>query len=304
MMATRQSAVAKEITWDRTSVKQAFFALTDEKPVQLQFSVHSRLTDTLRDMHFELEVGVVRSGRMERQYEGWQTEVGPGGVWFCGTWEPHGFRIVKAPCDVAVFVVSQAYLARLALEQSPHDWLAPFAAQPKDRPASDKVTAQALLDLASRLKILLSDDPSRASLWGRLLLQELLLLVTRGWAAPSPDARRSPEPFALIGPALHLVSQSKRFVPVEQAAAACSVSRNTFSRRFRDAMGIDFSEFALRSRMKSAAMQLISTTMPVKAIAYEWGFSDQSHLHHCFARYYGCTPSEYREGAKARQLPR
>ncbi|MCJ7821865.1 MAG: helix-turn-helix domain-containing protein, partial [Armatimonadetes bacterium] len=39
---------------------------------------------------------------------------------------------------------------------------------------------------------------------------------------------------------------------------------------------------------------LLTTDRPIAAIAAEAGFVDDSHLHHCFAKQYGRTPSAYR----------
>jgi AraC-like DNA-binding protein len=285
-------------TWDRTSVEHLSFALSDEQPLQFHFATHRTRSTTLRDMHCELEVGFLVSGRMERQYEGWTTSLGPGDVWFCGTWEPHGYRVLTTPCEVGVFVVSQAFLARLSLTESPpYDWRAPFAARAQDRPQATGAFVREVLDLAGRMKRSALSDAPRSALWQRLALQELLLIATRHWAAPPTAARARRDPLSLVGPALRMVSQARRFVPVEQAAAACTMSRNAFSRHFRAAMGIDFGDFALRTRLKGAAAQIVSSEEPVKAIAYEWGFSDQSHLHHWFRRSFDCTPTQYRERA-------
>jgi AraC-like DNA-binding protein len=288
-------------TWDRTSVEHLSFALSDEQPLQFHLATHRTRSTTLRDMHCELEVGFLVSGRMERQYEGWATTLGPGDVWFCGTWEPHGYRVIATPCEVGVFVVSQAYLARLSLsENPPYDWLTPFATRARDRPRATGALARETLDLARRIKRATLSDAARSPVWQRLALQELLLTATRNWVAPPAGTRASRDPLRLIGPALQLVSHAKQFVPVEQAAAACTMGRNAFSRHFRAAMGIDFGDFALRTRLKGAAAQIASSRDPVKATAYEWGFSDQSHLHHWFRRYFDCTPTQYRERAQGR----
>ena len=47
--------------------------------------------------------------------------------------------------------------------------------------------------------------------------------------------------------------------------------------------------------MNGAANALASTDLPVKEIANEWGFTDQSHMHRLFLKYYSCSPNEYRK---------
>jgi transcriptional regulator GlxA family with amidase domain len=60
-------------------------------------------------------------------------------------------------------------------------------------------------------------------------------------------------------------------------------------------MGLTFGKFALRNRVAHAASVLLSTDLPLEAIAGEYGFGDASHLHHAFVKQYGCTPVQYRE---------
>jgi len=81
---------------------------------------------------------------------------------------------------------------------------------------------------------------------------------------------------------------------VQEAAHACAMSRNQFTRLFGEAMGMSFPQFALRYRLSCVADQLTSTDNPIKTVASAWGFTDDSHLHHQFRRHYGMSPFEYR----------
>ena len=66
--------------------------------------------------------------------------------------------------------------------------------------------------------------------------------------------------------------------------------------KFKSLMGVSFSEFSLRFRVSSAARELVSTDKTMKAIAFDWGFTDTSHLHRCFVKYYKIAPSMFRSG--------
>jgi AraC-like DNA-binding protein len=281
------------------------FDLSKDEALSLGFSVHSELGDTLQDMHYELEIGFVASGRMARQYEGWEKELGPGEMWFCGPWEPHGYRVVDAPCIVGVFVVWPPLLARQSMEENPfYDWLAPFSEPPPRRPQVSRQDRPAVLAVASRLRQLPATDAPQRPVWLRLCLLELMLTARRGWHGSASQGRRSADPYAGITPALRMVFESRSYVAVNRAARACGMSRNSFSSRFRAAMGIGFADFALRHRLKGAALQLVGSEAPVKRLAYDWGFTDSAHFHRCFVRHYGCTPSDYRRRAATRPLPR
>jgi AraC-like DNA-binding protein len=60
------------------------------------------------------------------------------------------------------------------------------------------------------------------------------------------------------------------------------LSPSHFSKVFRELMGISFSKFAFRYRLKQAAYQLVRSDDPIKQIALEWGFIDTSHFLNSF----------------------
>jgi AraC-like DNA-binding protein len=59
-------------------------------------------------------------------------------------------------------------------------------------------------------------------------------------------------------------------------------------------MGLSFGKFCRRARLAYAAQLLLTTDLPVEAVARTAGFSDASHLHHSFVETYGATPARYR----------
>ncbi len=288
-----------------TTASPLFTAVPDESPLAFARVTHPAMTETLRDMHYELEVGFVRTGRMQRHLPGWHAALGPGDVWLCGAWEPHAYRVLEAPCVVGVFVVSPAYLARLSAERTPaYNWLAPFIAAPAARPRCTAAARRAVSSIAAVLDECEEYEETERRVWQQVLFQQLLLTIRRRWRPPPMSARRRiADPFARIAPALRMAFERQTHVPVAEAARACALSRNTFERVFTQAMGIGFARFALRRRLRAAALALLETDLPVKAIAYEWGFTDPSHLQHAFTSHYGCTPGAYRHTAQTRNLP-
>ena len=67
-----------------------------------------------------------------------------------------------------------------------------------------------------------------------------------------------------------------------------------FSRLFRRYFGRTFSQTRVQSRVDYASELLLQTDKPLKLIALECGFSDQSHLTKVFRRHYRTTPLRYR----------
>jgi hypothetical protein len=66
-------------------------------------------------------------------------------------------------------------------------------------------------------------------------------------------------------------------------------------------MGQSYCSFRGRTRLAYAAQLLLTTDWPVERIAEQLGFADASHLHHAFARIYGCTPARYRTEGQDRR---
>ncbi len=60
-------------------------------------------------------------------------------------------------------------------------------------------------------------------------------------------------------------------------------------------MGMTFNHFCLNYRLSEVEKELKSSTNPIKKIAYDWGFSDSSHLHKYFKKKYLETPQAYRD---------
>ena len=252
-------------------------------------------------MHYGLELGILLKGRLRRYYREGQINVTPGQFWLCGMWEPHGYQISKAPGEAVVMIIFPPVLARTHLDQL-HGirWLAPFETSPLLRPQVPDHLQTTVAALGESIKQTITGGHKNKNAWLKLKLTEAILLLLDDWVAPIVGAEHSPDSPATINKALRMVLDSKLAITTQAAAAACTMNRNTFGRIFRETMGIRFSEFSLRYRMNSAAEQLLASDAPVKSIAAEWGFTDSSHLHRCFRRYYGCSPSEYR----AKGLPK
>jgi AraC-like DNA-binding protein len=289
-------ALAKRVRndWQPSQIVRSRHGLSTAQPIH--GSVHSHLKrDRSRfDMHWELEFGVVLSGSMQREYEGWKGTLRAGDVWFCGMWEPHGWRVMRTPCEVAVLVILPQMLVNMRFDEAPDlDWLAPFNAPPGARPQTSRSARSEIIALARRFGSVSAFKPPQNVLWKRLLLMQILLLLHRDWKSPlTQDLPAST--YQRINTAVELVFGSRELVTAQQAATRCGMSRNHLNAVFEKLMGLSFARFALRYRLSQTASALLLSERPVKSIAAEWGFTDASHLHHCFYRHYGCSPRDYR----------
>ncbi|MBU4211950.1 MAG: AraC family transcriptional regulator [Verrucomicrobia bacterium] len=284
------------IGWADGLIEKLSFGLSETHPVRL-FRYYSSDKKTFwHDMHYALELGILLSGKMRREYRKTQLDLVPGQVWLCNMWEPHGFRITQSPCEIVFFEIFPPMLVGTHFaEASDLNWSAPFYVTPQHRPqASDLQARQRLLTTARGLKRLLGRLGSAPVLLLRLRLLETLLLVCERWTPAQTPQKWSADSLERMSKAIQMVFESKDRVTTQFAAQACGMNRNVFSRMFTQTMGVEYAEFGLRYRISAVAEELHRTSTPLKMMAGCWGFADISHLHRCFTRYYECTPSDYR----------
>ncbi len=81
---------------------------------------------------------------------------------------------------------------------------------------------------------------------------------------------------------------------VEELAAEAGVHPNHVCRSFHRHFGYTISELVRRRRVEHAAEALRETDQSISAIAFDSGFSDQSHMTRQMKRYLGLTPGELR----------
>ncbi|UZE22281.1 DNA-binding response regulator [Pseudomonas sp. B21-056] len=77
-------------------------------------------------------------------------------------------------------------------------------------------------------------------------------------------------------------------------AKRCGMTTFRFSRLFKEANGLGFTDYVLNKRMSFAKELLDNSEMPITSIGYEAGFKDPSYFARAFKQYANCTPSEYR----------
>lgn len=83
-------------------------------------------------------------------------------------------------------------------------------------------------------------------------------------------------------------------ITLEAIAASEYLSTSHLSRYIKDTLGLSFSQLVSLTRCEEAARLLSGTKKTVDQIASEVGFSNRKHLALQFKRWYGMTPSCYR----------
>ncbi len=84
-------------------------------------------------------------------------------------------------------------------------------------------------------------------------------------------------------------------VSIENLAEVTGVGVWTFCRRFKETYGTTPSAYLMEKRIERAKEMLRKSELPIKAVAAECGFSDQSHMTRVFRRKLGLTPGQIRQ---------
>ena len=266
--------------------------VSEDSPVRYNLNVHSSCNNSRFDMHSALEMGILLEGGMTRYYRQWEMACRAGDVWLCGPWEPHGFKVLEVPCRALILIVWPGFLSKAG---GKYDLLAPFRTVPAERPQVSNEKKAEVLNIARKLTEVTAGPDKYTELWLANKTVELLLLLLENWqVGPAAAPCFNNEDYNLITRALETAFRKNSFVTVEEIALAAGMSRNLFSRKFREVMGIGFPDFMLRHRLNGAASDLTGASLSIDEIALKWGFTDKSHLHHRFRELYNCTPGDYR----------
>jgi AraC family transcriptional regulator len=85
-----------------------------------------------------------------------------------------------------------------------------------------------------------------------------------------------------------------RNISLADLAGVVELSVFHFLRKFRTEFGCPPHAYVMRQRIERAKRQLARRDIPLKVVAANCGFSDQSHMTRLFRRLLGTTPAEYR----------
>ena len=92
----------------------------------------------------------------------------------------------------------------------------------------------------------------------------------------------------------YLDENLERNISLAELAGVVQLSVFHFTRKFRAEFGCPPHAYVMRKRIERAKAQLARRNVPIKVVAANSGFSDQSHMTRLFQRLLGVTPAEYR----------
>jgi len=254
----------------------------------------ARITESPQyDVHLACEVGFVLTGQYRRLYEGFERKVGPGQMWLCGVSEPHGYQVLRTPVRRVVILFALEFLwegegadapwARLFLSQGAQT--RNIALSPRDSRIARALVLELVEECQRRRPYYLAA--------ARLCLKRLLLPLLR--QMPDTSSENSIRDLCRVAQVIEMVNERlPRPIRLRDACEVASLGRSQFWEVFRRATGITFSEFVQRARIARAAHELLVSDAKIAAIARQWGYTDESHMHRVFKKFFRCTPSEYR----------
>jgi AraC family L-rhamnose operon transcriptional activator RhaR len=100
----------------------------------------------------------------------------------------------------------------------------------------------------------------------------------------------------LVAKAIEYLKQNySSEIRLEDLAVQSFLSKNYFSKLFKEVAGISFSESIQRLRVDEARQLLLDTELKVADIAFQVGFNDLKFFYEVFKRMTGKTPGDYRK---------
>src|SRR5690606_39104707 len=95
-----------------------------------------------------------------------------------------------------------------------------------------------------------------------------------------------------LRPAIDALRRDPAHAPsAAEAAASCALSPAYFSRRFKQRIGMPWSDYVRTHRLHLASQLLLESDRSVAAISESLGFSTPSHFGELFQRRFGATPN-------------
>jgi len=129
-----------------------------------------------------------------------------------------------------------------------------------------------------------------AAIWEERLLDQKIERNSSTLTPPVVDALSYMENFYNLNPTLDEVARSVNF------------SSAYFSRLFREQLGMSFSEYLSRIKLRHVSELLTGTDKSIMEIAQETGYCHGNYLCEHFKKKIGMTPSEFRKAAGKKQI--
>ncbi|HEY8011787.1 MAG TPA: AraC family transcriptional regulator [Rudaea sp.] len=230
--------------------------------------------------------------RMRRRVDGpWQSErAGPGDVSILTRAEECHW-CWDAPIEVIHLYLTKELLNKVsadALDRDIHD------VQLQDVLRTDD-------GLMNRALVAIAEEVQTNNLGGRLYVDavatQVCVHLLRKYANVSLREPRTMQGLSHMQARMlndYIETNLDRQLSLEELAAVTHTSSSHFLRQFKTRFGVPPHAYVLKMRIERAQRLLTRTSLPIKDISSQSGFSDQSHMTRVFQRFLKTTPHSYR----------
>lgn len=266
--------------------------------------------------HDYLEIVLVISGHGFSEIAGHREPMVPGDLILINAKDLHTFwSDYRRPLHLAAVYFLPEFVAQVGGLTVDKEFLAPFLdRQPNFRPhlhAADadltRVTLQIeeLVQGKCRIEQMCLPDQTNILLKQKTLVLDLLLELRHLHSSSIGGAGQATQSELLrrIAPAMALARDMGKARAVSEAASLCNMSRWYFSRYFRKATGLTYTDYLLRVRIDQAKDLLRHSSLAVSSVALEVGFENLSNFNRRFKTLTGLSPRRYRTAGTQLLIP-
>jgi AraC family transcriptional regulator len=244
----------------------------------LNESVSEPAARTPRHTHDQAHLTLIVAGHCWERYQGLKRELSPLTVIYFHPGESHAIDVFNQP------------LRTFDLELKA-DWLADKLAQPIAPTALLDNKSRALAGLATRLYREFKEPDDVAQLAMEGLTLEILAALARISTPGKP--RQAPPWLRQVVEQIHAGYATT--LTLQELARTAGVHPSYLVEVFRTHQQCTPGEFIRRVRIEQAIQQMANVRLSLADIAFNTGFTDQSHFTRIFKRATGLTPAQYRQ---------
>ena len=156
-----------------------------------------------------------------------------------------------------------------------------------------------LVNLATALDNEISDGGLGGALYVDALRNQACVHILRRYATVvfrETDAHGALSQLQQRSVARYVEDHIDRAISLADLAGVARLSPFHFTRKFGAAFGCPPHAYVMQRRLDHAKRQLADRHVPLKVVAANSGFADQSHMTRLFRRALNMTPAEYRRG--------
>lgn len=132
----------------------------------------------------------------------------------------------------------------------------------------------------------------------RAYVTELIVKIFRKMESTQNKEVSSGQKQVVNSTLAYLRKNYKKQISLDELAAQVFLSKDYFSRLFRETTGMPTSAFLQKIRVEEACNLLASSNIAIKDVAHQCGFHDIKYFYSIFKKLTGLTPRQYRIDSK------